>query len=567
MATIIKKVKKGRPYYYAVESARVGGKPRIVWQKYLGTVEGMVARAEGAKPARPKEAVIFELGGVAALYGIAQRLGVLELINEVVPKRDQGPSVGHYMLTAAINRALAPCSKLAIADWYETTVLRRLWRFPASAFSSQRFWDHMDMVSEEAIEEIDERMLPRIREEFGLAADLLLYDTTNFFTFISTSNARADLAQRGHSKAKRGDLRQVGLALLITRDFQVPLAHRLYAGNVPDVTLFSEIARELLATRYRALGGESEGVTLVMDKGNVSDDAMEELAVAGTHFVAALAASRLPELMCAPEADFRDLAGMPGSRAAVAEVELWGRRVRVVVTHSESFFARQLHGLTQNLDRAERKLHDLERSLERRRGAGARGKKPTLAGTRARVREILAPQFMADLYRVEVTEEGGLPRLRYRLDQQALRGLTEGRLGRTLIATNRLDWSPEEVVGAYRSLTRIEDTFRKMKDTRFLSWQPAYHWTDQKLRVHGFYCVLALTLATLAHQVVRQAGLDLSLSALLKDLTAIREVAVIYPSGTLAHPKGHVTLSRMSPRQRKLAELLHVGEVAAGARG
>ena len=102
-----------------------------------------------------------------------------------------------------------------------------------------------------------------------------------------------------------------------------------------------------------------------------------------------------------------------------------------------------------------------------------------------------------------------------------------------------------------------------MKDTRFLSWQPAYHWTDQKLRVHGFYCVLALTLAALAHQVVRQAGIELSLPALLKGLSAIREVAVIYPSGTLAHPRDHVTLSRMSPRQRKLVELLQIGEAAS----
>ena len=137
MATIIHKTKKGRRYYYAVESARVDGEPRVVWQKYLGTVEGIVKRAEEVTPPKPKETVIFEAGGVAALLGLARRLGVLELINEVVPKRDQGPSVAHYMVLAAINRALAPCSKLAIGDWYEQTVLRRLWRFAKTAFSDK----------------------------------------------------------------------------------------------------------------------------------------------------------------------------------------------------------------------------------------------------------------------------------------------------------------------------------------------------------------------------------------------------------------------------------------------
>ncbi len=126
MATIISKTKKGRKYYYAVESKRVNGKPRITWQKYLGTVEGIVKRTEDAKPATPKEAVLSEFGGVAALLRITQRLGLLDLVNSAVPKRNQGPSVGHYMVLALINRAVDPCSKLAIGDWYEKTVLRRL---------------------------------------------------------------------------------------------------------------------------------------------------------------------------------------------------------------------------------------------------------------------------------------------------------------------------------------------------------------------------------------------------------------------------------------------------------
>jgi len=213
MATIIHKTKKGRRYYYAVQSARVDGQPRIVWQKYLGTVEGIVKRADEVAPPKPRETVIFEAGGVAALLGIARRLGVVELINEVVPKRDQGPSVGHYMVLAAINRALAPCSKLAIGEWYERTVLRRLWRFPRTAFSSQRFWDHMDKVSPEAIEVIQDALVRRIGREFGCDHRVLLYDTTNFFTFLATTNDRCTVAQRGRSKAKRHDLRQVGLAL------------------------------------------------------------------------------------------------------------------------------------------------------------------------------------------------------------------------------------------------------------------------------------------------------------------------------------------------------------------
>ena len=264
--------------YYAVESARVNGKPRIVWQKYLGTVDGIVERMERPRPERPREAVLFEAVGAAALLRIAQRLDLMGLIDAAVPKRAQGPSVGHYIALAALNRALAPCSKLALGDWYEQTVLRRLWRFEKAAFSSQQFWDHMSMVSPSAIEAIQTALAPRIRQEFGLDAEVLLYDTTNFFTFLSSTNDRRPVAQRGHSKAKRHDLRQAGLALLVTRDFQAPLFHRMYEGNLPDVSLFAALAQELIA-RHRQMDVQGRA-TLVFDKGNVSEDAMEQLVLA-----------------------------------------------------------------------------------------------------------------------------------------------------------------------------------------------------------------------------------------------------------------------------------------------
>ena len=236
---------------------------------------------------------------MAALLGIASRLGLMDLINQQVPKRDQGPSVGHYMLLAALNRALDPCSKLLIGDWYERTILKRIWRFPRSAFSSQRFWDHMDLVSAKAIDAVQDRLAKRIEAEFGREDKTLFYDTTNFFTFISTVNDRSHLAQRGHSKAKRHDLRQVGLALLVTGDYQVPLFHRVYAGNVVDVTLFPSLVKEML-TRHKKIMGTASDATLVFDKGNVSDEAMERIVVSGQHFVAALSANRAERLLAVP---------------------------------------------------------------------------------------------------------------------------------------------------------------------------------------------------------------------------------------------------------------------------
>jgi transposase len=567
MASIIKKIKKGRPYYYAVESKRLDGKPRIVWQKYLGTVEGMVARAEGARPKKPKEVVIFEAGGVAVLLRIAQRLDLAGLINELVPKRDQGPTVADYLVLAALNRALSPCSKVEIGEWYENTILRRLWRFPKSAFSSQRFWDHMGMVSEDAIERIQKQLVERIRSEFGLDSGLLLYDTTNFFTFLATSNGRAVLPQRGHSKAKRHDLRQVGLALMVTQRFMIPLLHRVYPGNVADVSLFSQISQELIAT-YNQLVDASDDMTLVFDKGNVSDDAMEVLAMQRVGFVAALSANRRKASLSTPLSRFEPVESLSGTFAFSDIMEVWGTLCRVVVSYTESFFTQQLAGVTNNLVKCQKHLSEVQKSLERWREGNCKGLGPTIKSLRKKVEKILSAQFMKDLFRVRLDEGASCgksgqraPHLHYEVDHAALTRLTNERLGRTVLVTNHLNWSPEQVILAYRGLARVEESFKHMKNTAFLHWQPAYHWTDQKLKVHGFYCVLALLLATLACKEASEAGIDLSLPAMLKELSAIREVAIIYPKGTLARPKNHIAISRMSPRQRKLAEALDIASV------
>lgn len=563
MATIIKKIKKNRPYYYAVESKRVNGKPRIVWQKYLGTIDSIVRRADQSRPPKPKETVIFDAGGAAGLLRIAQRIGLMDIINDVVKKRNQGPTVGHYMILAALNRALAPCSKKAIGEWYENTVLRRLWGFNKSAFSSQRFWDHMDRISEEDIQEIQERLFHPIKDGFGLDARVLLYDTTNFFTFLATSNARSDLAQRGHSKQKRNDLRQVGLALLVTRDFQIPLFHRVYEGNTPDVSLFPDLAGELVS-RFSAMTGKSpDEATLVFDKGNVSDDAMEELVVSGAHFVSALSANRCADLLSTPMDRFRPVNEFPGCSAFDSTSTLWGKECKIVVVYTESFFARQLQGVSQHLVKCQKQLLDLSKSLEKWRQGRGGGRKPTLGGVQRRVREILSPQFMKQLMKIDIVpgERSGCFHLHYGLDHDQFQRLNDERLGKTAIVTNHLDWSACETVGFYRSLSGIEEAFKNMKNVDYLRWQPAYHWTDQKIRVHGFYCVLGLLLSSLARKVIVESGVPVSLPELLKELNAIREVAVIYPRGTLAHRKDHITLSRMTSRQKKFAQALEIGEI------
>ena len=79
--------------------------------------------------------------------------------------------------------------------------------------------------------------------------------------------------------------------------------------------------------------------------------------------------------------------------------------------------------------------------------------------------------------------------------------------GKRILFTNRDHWPIADVVAAYRSQSEVESGFRQLKDPHVVSFSPMHHWTDQKIRVHVFYCVLALTVAHLMRRQADQAGL------------------------------------------------------------
>jgi len=203
MASLIKKIVSGKPYYYARECKRVNGKPKIVWQKYLGRAQDIIDAVTGpaatSAPAQPKEADVSDFGAVAALYELATRLRIVEFIDRHVPKTGSGPTVGAYLLVAAINRCVKPCSKAATAEWFSGTALRRLVDIEARQLTSQRFWDNMDRVSPEAMIAIEGDLVAHMVREFDIDLRRVLFDATKFFTFIDTFNERSTLAQRGSS--------------------------------------------------------------------------------------------------------------------------------------------------------------------------------------------------------------------------------------------------------------------------------------------------------------------------------------------------------------------------------
>ena len=187
MASLTPKIVNGHKYYYARISKRVNGKPKIVKTIYLGTVDKIIKNVQAADQIpQAKEVYIAELGATAALFDIAKRLQFVEIIDSHIAKRKQGPTVGQYMLAATINRAAGPTSKAALGEWFENTLAPGLMGIKPKQLTSQAFWNHMDRLTQPILIDIENDLLVKIIDEFKINLNCLLYDATNFYTYINT---------------------------------------------------------------------------------------------------------------------------------------------------------------------------------------------------------------------------------------------------------------------------------------------------------------------------------------------------------------------------------------------
>jgi transposase len=551
MPSIVGKRQGGQVYYYLVESARVEGKPRIVSQQYLGPAAEVMAKLSGASGA-PVRSQHRRFGDVAAVWSVLADLDVVGLVDDVVARHAHaGASVGTYVALATLNRLVDPCSKRAFADWWATTSGPRWVKLDEHALDHRRFWDAMDLLGRADLAAIETQVYGGMIDRYGLDLAGVALDMTNFATYIDSANQRAPIAQRGKAKQKRVDLRLVGLALVLTRDGGVPIVSHAYPGDRPDVTQFSTVLDELV-TRYRLLVQGVESLTVVYDAGQNSHDNHALVEQTGIGFVGSLPPSDHPNLLDIPSSRYLVVdADRFGDLTAVdTTVTALGVTRRAVLTHSPTLHAAQSRGMDQTLAKARAQLAELQSRLHRGNTRRPRAK------VEADIAGICKPRWVSEVLTVTLTgQDPATFRLSFRTNTRARARLQERVFGKRILFTNRDTWPVADVVAAYRSQSDAEFGFRQLKDPHVVSFSPMHHWTDQKIRVHVFYCVLALAVAHLMRRQAAHAGLHLSVRELLEHLAGIGETVLLHHNGGKGRPRAQRILTDMTDTQRRLFDL------------
>ncbi|MDR2543114.1 MAG: IS1634 family transposase [Treponema sp.] len=530
MASIIRKKIKKHTYYYYVESKRVNGKPTLVNQKYLGTAESISKKISlTSKIPEPLYSIVLDFADISLLYDLALRLNVVDTINKHSKKREQGISIGDYILLAAINRAVAPASKSEMAHWFSKTVLSRLLPIDAKHLTSQNFWNHMCLTDDD-ISRIEDDLVVSIVHNYNIDTSHLIYDATNFFSYISTKQKSA-LAKRGHSKEKRSDLRIVGLSMMISPDCNIPLLYDTYPGNKPDSKQFNVMLSKL-KQRYEKLLNKSADVTIIFDRGNNHQDNIDLLENEDfpLYYVGGLKKNQCADLFGIEKSKYTQLAGECFERVTAFRTTkyVYERDMTVVVTFNQNLYDGQMQGILFNMEKTYDNLSTIQKQLiKRAEGIVTKGRKPTAASVEKQVKAALKLEYMDDIFDYELTTLNGIPFVKFILNETKLLHLQKTILGKTVLFTNRHEWSTEQIVASYRSAWHIENAFSQLKDTDHLTVRPFFHWTDQKIKVHIYYCVLAYRLCCILKKELLLHGIDESINKILEHLNELKYIITV----------------------------------------
>ena len=108
----------------------------------------------------------------------------------------------------------------------------------------------------------------------------------------------------------------------------------------------------------------------------------------------------------------------------------------------------------------------------------------------------------------------------------------------------------------------IEHAFRNLKNPYHLALKPQFHWTDQKIKVHFFICVLGYLLASIVwHQAKVHAQFKGTLDTLLDTLNNIRLATVLEETKTRGRVKTTYKLEEMSDEENLIMNALGIKDL------
>lgn len=487
----------------------------------------------------------LDFGGAWLALELMRRLRLDEFFEKSLPRGKEDIPWAQIATILVTCRLCCPSSELHIAEhYYSSTALPDLLGVPACKINHPRLYRALDQLLPHK-EALEAHLKDSLGALFALDYDLLLYDVTStYFEGLCEGNPQA---QRGYSRDKRSDCKQVCIGLVVTRE-GIPLGYEVFAGNRNDVTTWQEI----VTTMERRYGRANR--IWCGDRGMMSKANLEFMESGNRRYIIGASKGTLKKF----------------------EQHLLGEDWRMIREGLEVKMClspdggRETYILCRSRDRREKEKAMHER-FERRIDAGlekvlasCENRKWKKEAIDRRIGQIMAKNSRAaGLYEVAVEEVDGRAVVSWRKNE-AWRQWAALNEGCYLLRTNVADWSAEDLWQAYIQLTDAEAAFRIHKSD--LRIRPVWHQTEERVQAHILVCFLAYVLWKTLHQMTRAAGLGDEPRRIFEELGKIGLVDVVLPTRDknleirrrcVARPTDHqaILLDRLGlrlPRQLKV---------------
>jgi transposase len=368
------------------------------------------------------------------------------------PSREGTPWL-KVLKTLVAYRLIDPGSEWRLhRQWFDASAMADLLHSDFALAEKNTLYRCLDKLVEHK-DELFKFLKRRWGELFGVTFDVLLYDLTSTYFETDVERGPDDLRQFGYSRDKRGDCRQVVIALIVTPE-GFPLSYEVLAGNTADSTTLSNFL-DRIEQRY----GKAKRIW-VMDRGIPTEDSLAKMRRIGACYLVGTPKGRLSRL----EQDF-----LAQPWAQVRE----GVQVKRLATQEDVYVLAQSHSrIGKERGMRRKRLRD---QLLMKLGAARQE-----AGRAAGLIKVTVPKSTAKT-----------ASLQFRLDRDKLRQV-RAREGRYLLRTNLSAGAPEQLWTFYIQLTEVEQAFKELKHD--LAVRPIFHRTEQRIEAHIFVAFLAYCL-------------------------------------------------------------------------
>lgn len=371
--------------------------------------------------------------------------------------------------TLVVYRLIDPGSEWRLhRQWFDASAMADLLDSDFALAEKNTLYRCLDRLVEHK-DALFKFLVRRWGELFGAKFDVLLYDLTS--TYFETDEDRGpdDLRQFGYSRDKRGDCRQVVIALIVTPE-GFPLSYEVMGGGTADSTTLSGFL-DRIEHRY----GRANRIW-VMDRGIPTEDSLAKMRSIGASYLVGTPKGRLTKLEQAflnkPWAKVRD--GVQVKRLATEE-DVY------VLAQSDARIDKERGMRRKRLRRYLDRLKALQgQTLTRDQLLMKLGAAKHDAGRAANLVKVSLPKTATTTASLE-----------FQLDRSRLRQVRR-REGRYLLRTNLTAHQPDALWTFYIQLTEVEQAFKEIKHD--LAIRPIFHKTEERIEAHIFVAFLAYCL-------------------------------------------------------------------------